>query len=251
MRPLAGCVLLAAKCCAAANPVLAQPIPPQPPAGQIPAPPPLPGPAAGVSVYDLEQLPAIQGIVSHDTLTPRGDADWLILSNGTEVRVPPHLSSQLVCAVKSGDAITVRGLKALGVPLVAAVSITNDASGQSVIDRGLGFGPRPKGPRETGQPMSVQGPIQTTLHGPRGEVNDAMLEDGMILRLPPPEAERLASRLAPGQTVVAQGDGFVTPVGRVVELHAIGASQAQLNWLQTPGPPPDRRSPRPETFASY
>jgi len=127
---------------------------------------------------------------------------------------------------------------------VAAISITNDATGQSVVDRGPGFGPGPKGPRDAGQPMSVQGRVQTPLHGPRGEVNGAMLEDGTIVRLPPPEAERLASLLAPGQTIIAQGDGLVTPMGRVVETQAIGPSQTRLNWMQRPRPP-GKPGPRP------
>jgi hypothetical protein len=242
MRPPSRFLLLAAMACTATNLASAQPEPPQPPPAV--APPPVPGPAAGnASVYDPQQLPLIKGTVSRYTLTPRGDVDGLILSDGTEVHFPPHLSTQLVYAVKPGDAITVRGLKALSVPLVAAIAITNDATGRSVVDRGPGFGPGPKGPREAGQAMSVQGRVQTTLHGPRGEVNGAMLEDGTILRLPPPEAERFASLLAPGQTIAAQGDGLVTPMGRVIELE--GPSQTQLNWVQRPGPPPGKRGPRP------
>jgi hypothetical protein len=178
-------------------------------------------------------------------LTPRGDVDGLILTDGTEVHFPPHLSTQLVYAVKPGDAVTVHGLKALTALLVAAISITNDGSGQTVIDNGPGFGPGPRGPRQVGQPISVQGRVQATLHGPRGDVNGAMLDDGTILRLPPPEADRFAALLAPGQTIAAQGDGLVTPMGRVVEVQAIGPSAAQLNAVQRPGPPPGKRGPRP------
>jgi hypothetical protein len=82
-----------------------------------------------------------------------------------------------------------------------------------------------------------------SLHGPRGELSGAMLDDGTILRLPPPEAERLAALLMPGQTIVVQGDGLTTGMGRVVEVQAIGPSDAQLNFVQRPGPPP--RGPRP------
>jgi len=246
MNRLSRYLLLAATSCAAANLASAQLAPPQPPAGPIAAPSSLPGPAPGsASVYDLQQLPVIKGSVSHYTLTPRGDVDGLILGDGTEVHVPPHLSTQLVYAVKLGDTITVRGLKALNVPLVAAIAITNDATNQRVVDGGAGFSPGPKGPREAGQPISVQGRVQMTLHGPRGEVDGAMLEDGTILRLPPPEAERRSSMLSPGQTIAAQGDGLVTPMGRVIEIQAIGPSQAQLNWVQQLGLPPGECCPRP------
>jgi hypothetical protein len=197
---------------------------------------------AGAPIYDLQQLPATKGTVSRYTLTPHGDVDGLILADGTEVHFPPHLSTQLVYAIKRGDAVTVRGLKALSSPLIAAVAITNDATGYTVVDRGPGAGPGP-GPRGARQAMSLQGRVQMSLHGPRGELNGAMLDDGTILHLPPPEAERLAALLMPGQTIVVQGDGLTTGMGRVVEVQAIGPSEAQLNFVQRPGPPP--RGPRP------
>jgi hypothetical protein len=210
-----------------------------------PAPPPSNGPpraAAGAPIYDIQQLPATKGTISRYTLTPRGDVDGLILADGTEVHFPPHLSTQLVYAIKPGDAVTVRGLKALSAPLIAAIAITNDAIGATVVDRGPGAGPGP-GPREARQIMSLQGQVQMSLHGPRGELNGAMLEDGTILRLPPPEAERLATLLMPGKTIVIQGDGLTTAMGRVVEVQAIGRSQTEMNFVQRPGPPP--RGPRP------
>jgi hypothetical protein len=223
----------------AIEPVHAQPGPaPTPPNA---GPPPR---ATGAPVYDLQQLPATKGTVSRYTLTRRGDVDGLILIDGTEVLFPPHLSTQLVHAIKPGDSVTVRGLKALSTPLVAAISITNDASGQSVVDSGPAGGPGP-GSREAQQAMSVQGRVQITLHGPRGEINGAMLEDGTILRLPPPEAARLAALLNPGQAIVAQGDGLTTAMGRVVDVHAIGSSQAHLNFVQRPEPPPGRRRLHP------
>ncbi|KWV57623.1 hypothetical protein AS156_38585 [Bradyrhizobium macuxiense] len=187
-------------------------------------------------------MPAINGTVTRYTLTPRGDVDGLILTDGTEVHFPPHLSTQLVYAVRPSDAVTVRGLKALSVPLVAAVSITNDRSGQTVTDNGPGFGPGPKGPREAGQPMTVQGRVQMALHGPRGDVNGVLIEDGTILRLPPPEAERFVALLAPGQAVTAQGDAITTPMGRVLDVQSIGPSPTQLSFIQRP---PGKKGPRP------
>jgi hypothetical protein len=217
----------------------AQPGPAQPPSSVTPLPR-----AAGAPIYDLQQLPATKGTVSRYTLTPRGDVDGLILVDGTEIHFPPHLSTQLVYAIKPGDTVTVRGLKALSAPLIAAISIANDASGQTVIDNGQGGGPGP-GPRAVRQEMRVQGRVQLSLHGARGEINGAMLDDGTILRLPPPEAARLAALLMPGQTIVAQGDGLTTAMGRVVDVQTIGLSQAQLNVVERPEPPSGKRGPRP------
>src|SRR5580704_7774352 len=83
--------------------------------------------------YDPAQLPAMKGKVAQYTLTPRGDVDGLILDDGTEVHVPPSVSTELVFAVHPGDAITIHGLKAHAEPMIAAASITNDASGITVM----------------------------------------------------------------------------------------------------------------------
>jgi hypothetical protein len=64
-------------------------------------------------------------------LAPRGDVDGLIPADVTEVHFPPYLSRQLVYAIKPGDTVTIRGLNALNAPLVAAIAITNDATGNS------------------------------------------------------------------------------------------------------------------------
>jgi hypothetical protein len=233
MKPLPLLMIVTTAFSASVPFAIAQPAPPTPD-----GPPPA---AAGAPIYDLQQLPATGGTISRYTLTPQGDVDGLILADGTEVHFPPHLSTQLVYAIKPGDAVTIRGLKALNAPLIAAIAITNNATGATVVDRGPGAGPGP-GPRGARQAMSLQGRVQMSLHGPRGELNGAMVEDGAILRLPPPAAERLAALLMPGQTILIQGDGLTTAMGRVVEVQAIGRSQTELNFVRRPGPPP--RGPR-------
>jgi hypothetical protein len=230
---------------ALAGGVLAQTPPPARTAPLAPAQP----------AFDLSQLPATRGTVKYFTLTPRGDVDGFILADGTQVHVPPHLSTQLVAAVRLGDAVTVRGLRAAAVPMVAALSVTGDASGQTVVDAGPPGGPGhgpgeradrgpgappppPPGRPAAGPPSEVSGKILAVLHGPRGEANGAMLEDGTVLRLPPPEAARLTATLASGQTVVAQGPGIANNLGRMVDVRAIGPSRDQLAQVQAPPPPP-------------
>jgi hypothetical protein len=181
------------------------------------------------SLDDPAQLPESKGTVQAYSLTPRGDVDGLILSDGTEVHCPPPMSIQLVFAVKPGDAVTVHGLKARSVPLVAAASITNDSSGRTVVGDGGADADR----------MQVQGRVKAALHGPRGEINGALLEDGTILRLPPPEANRLASQLAPGQAVTAEGPGLATDLGRVIEVRRIGGSPNRMTEVAYPKGPED------------
>src|SRR5713226_5979466 len=105
--------------------------PPHPPAVQAPAPT-----VGQAPLYDPQQLPTQRGQVQQFTLTPRGDIDGLILTDGTEVKTPPHLSTQIAYAIKPGDTVTIHGLHAAALPLVQAVSITDDATGRMVINNG-------------------------------------------------------------------------------------------------------------------
>jgi hypothetical protein len=233
--------------------------PPSPPAGQTPRA------VSQAPLYDPQQLPAFKGQVQQFTLTPRGDIDGLILTDGTEVKTPPHLSTEIAYSIKPGDTVTVHGLRAAALPLVQAASITDEANGRTVVDngppgpgRGPGAPPPPPngGPAGTpvpGAPMpgltEATGQIRMTLHGPRGEVNGALLQDGIVLRLPPPEAARFASVLQPGQTIVAEGISLSSPIGTVLDVRQLGASRDQLSQIQAPGPGPGgkkgRRGPPP------
>jgi hypothetical protein len=228
---------------------------PQPPANQL-------APATGQTpLYDPQQLPTQRGQVQQFTLTPRGDIDGLILTDGTEVKTPPHLSTQIAYAIKPGDTVTIHGLHAAALPLVQAVSITDDAPGRMVINNGPpgpGRGPpAPPPPIATamgaGGPLpgltEVQSRVRMALHGPQGDVNGALLDDGTIVRLPPPEAYRFASLLQPGQTIVAEGTELVTAVGKVLDAQQVGASREQLSLVETaPRPGPGRRPPPPPGF---
>lgn len=98
--------------------------------------PAIPALAQAQPTFDPSQLPTTRGTVRFFTLTPRGDVDGFVLADGTQVHVPPHLSAQLVGAVKLGDAVTVHGLRAAAIPLVAAMSVTGDASARQCSTRG-------------------------------------------------------------------------------------------------------------------
>ncbi len=194
-----------------------------------------------------QQLPTIKGKVAQYSLTPRGDVDGLILQDGTEVHLPPHLSAELVYTVRPGDSVTIHGLKAAAVPMVQAMSVTNDASGQTVTDNGPpGGGPGRRGPGGMGQSLQAQGRVKEQLHGPRGDLNGVLLDDGTIIRLPPPEAQRLASQLTPGQQVFASGNGMASPLGKVIAAQSIGPTQAQATQVAPPPPPHRHGLPPPD-----
>ncbi|MGY3441342.1 hypothetical protein ACVW17_001343 [Bradyrhizobium sp. USDA 4473] len=201
--------------------------------------------AAG-AVWDSSQLPESRGRVKHYTLTPRGDVDGLILADGTEVKLPPHLSAQIVYTIRPGDEVSIRGLRARAIPLVDATSVSNVATGRTVTDEGP-----TRGADNGGAQQAFSGRIVAALHGKRGEVNGAMLDDSTQLRMPPPEAERFADWLQPGQMVSVRGETLDTALGRVVDVQAIGASPGQMTELDGPRPlrgrkgGPDRFGPPP------
>jgi hypothetical protein len=195
--------------------------------------------AQNAATYDPDQLPAIHGMVSQYSLTPRGDVDGLILADGTEIRLPPHLGVQLVYAVKPGDAVTIRGLRARAIAMVQAASVRNDVTGASVTDNDPGGHP---GPRGAQQKLSARGHIKTQLHGPQGDLNGALLSDGTIIRLPPLEAQRNAAMLAVGAAVDVEGNGFASPLGRVIEVSSMGPDANHLTEI-APAPRPGHRPP--------
>ncbi len=210
--------------------------------------------AQAAPTYDPAQLPTIKGTVAQYDVTPRGDVDGLILNDGTEVHMPPHLSAALAGAVKPGDAVTIHGLHARALPLVQAMSVTNDASGQTVVDtgpHGPGRGPRghrpppPPAAAGAGQQLEAQGVVKMDLHGPRGELNGALLDDGTMIHLPPPEAQRLSADLAPGTTLYAMGNGVKGDFGTSIAAQQIGPSKSQLTTVAVPPHGPRGRPPSP------
>jgi hypothetical protein len=213
---------------------------------QAPPPPAPPvGPAAQTA---WGQLTDIQGTVKAFTLTPVGDIEGIILTDGAEVHVPPHLTAQVAAAVRPGESVVVRGWRSNVPNFVVATALTGQR-GQSVIDQG----PPPPGsmpPPPPGQPApgaqqaTVQGRVQQLLHGPAGDVDGALLDDGTTVKLGPPVAWQLASQLQPGQVVTAQGWALSNSYGRVVDMQSLGARAAQLTQTApspqgvAPPPPP-------------
>ncbi len=212
----------------------------QAPTPQVSPPPPPASVAWGQQVD-------ITGTVRAFALTPIGDIEGIILTNGTEVHVPPHLTEQVAVAVRLGESVAVRGWNA-GVPNFVLATALTGQRGQSVIDQG----PPPPGtrppPPPPGQPApgaqmaTVQGRILQVLHGPRGDINGAILADGTTLKLPPPSALQFASLLQPGQSVVAQGWSLSNSYGRVVDVQSLTSAQQAAVPLTPapPAPPPPR-----------
>jgi hypothetical protein len=167
----------------------------------------------------------------------------VILADGTEVHLPPHLTAQLVDAVRIGDSVVARGYRSPTEPLVVAYSITHAFTGQNVVDNG----PPPPGsrppppppgtPAPGAQQTTIEGRIQQQLYGPAGDINGALLHDGTIVRIGPREAYQVASLLTPGQHLAVQGWELTTPYGKVVDAQAVGPTAGQMVQVAPPAPP--------------
>ncbi|AWN52149.1 hypothetical protein [Methylobacterium sp. 17Sr1-1] len=196
----------------------------------------LPAAAQDNSVWDPGTLPETKGTVKQYTLTPRGDVDGLILADGTEVKLPPRMSGAVVFTVRPGDPVSVRGMRARALPLVDGASLRNEATGAALVT----LGP----PEPAADETVMSGRIAALLHGRRGEVNGALLDDGTTLRLPPHEAARLNATLRAGQSVSLRGAVAKSPLGTVVEVRALGTSLDNL--VEVGGRPPRPPGPRGE-----
>jgi hypothetical protein len=220
------------------------------PPPDVPAPP-----AAGGAVYDPpQQFPSVSGELERLTLTGRGDIDGLILKDGTEVKTSPDLSTQIAFAIRPGDRVTIHGLRAAALPLVRAVSITDEVTHRTVTDSDVSTSmnpppARPAPPRRGAPPQApgasteMTGRVRMALHGLQGEVNGVLLESGAILRFPPDQADQLASIIQPRQSLVAEGITITNSLGTVVDVQQIGLARDRLVAVGPPIRPADDRGP--------
>lgn len=155
---------------------------------------------------------SVKGKVVQYNLTPKGDVDGLILSDGQQIHVPPSYGAALVYTVRPGDAVAVTGHKDKGGAVLEAEEIKNDGSGAVLAVRKGGEGGR-KAP-----PLQASGKVRFVLHAPKGEVDGALLEDGTILHVGKDRSEEWLAKLAPGKTVTAEGPGRTTPMGKVIDV---------------------------------
>jgi hypothetical protein len=88
--------------------------------------------------------------------------------------------------------------------------------------------------------------VQQVLHGPAGDVNGAFLDDGTILKLPPPMAWQASSILQQGQSITAQGWALSNSYGRVVDVQSVSADTTQMSQAAPlPPNPPGMAAPPP------
>lgn len=217
----------------AGQPLLAQPpaASPPPPSRQTREPiPPPPPPSNGAAQQ-------IDGTIAQYLLNPNGEADGLLLMDGTQIKFPPHMSADLVRTVKPNDSIAARGNREQS-QVFHAFTITNTATNASVVEARPSEFARRLPPELRGvnlKPMEAGGNIKAVLHAPRGEVEGAVLADGTVIRIQPEAGAQFANLFVKGAAVSVKGYGTTNALGRALLVTEIGASGQTLTSIYGAG----------------
>lgn len=221
----------------------APPPPPEPGGPEAPRPGPGPRGPRAEPPAPADNLPgaSIENSVRQFLLNPDGEIDGLLLSDGTQVKFPPHLSTQVAKAIKTGDIVRVQGWKEADQAFTAR-TLQNVASGASVVDVPPAAPPAPPAPTGGRRPLESAGKVSTVLHSPKGEPDGAVLENGTVLRMPPHVAMQFAGMLQPGSALSVRGFGTENNIGRCIEVTEIGLQgQTPTAIYAAPAPAPRPR----------
>lgn len=214
------------------------PVPPPPPVAPPAAPAALPPPGAVMTAAPVQ----LSGTVGRLLINPNGEIDSLLLRDGVQVPVPPPLSATLARALHPGDPVRVAGQRLGNLPVIAQAQVTT-AAGDTLVSAN----PPPPAPPAAPPallPLSATGTVERPLYGPMGDVTGVLLRDGTVLHLPRPAADQLQGLLQPGATVAAKGFGVQSPLGRAIQVTALGQrSGAEVPVPTPPAPPPPPVTP--------
>jgi hypothetical protein len=237
---------IAAACLLAGSAAFAQ----MPPPARLPGGP-LPAPPGAMALAAPEAGTVATGRVQQWLLNPNGEADGLLLADGTQVAFPPHLSAAVMQLLKPGDTVQVSGWRAPNVPVVRMQSLS--ANGRSVTDQPPAPGMAPPAPREPGaiSAMSASGRIERLLYTDRGDVRGVVLADKTIVRFPPHAGAAYGAQLQPGAPLHARGWGTRGAQGTALEATSLGATADTVRevfggpgLMPSPGGPAGTGGPR-------
>lgn len=187
------------------------------------------------------------GLVRQYLVDEFGDVGGVIAADGLQVRFPPHMGADLVRTLKPGDRFVAHGVDEDGDHRFRAYALGRPDAAPLIESRPTGAAPPSRDRRvATLVAMSVDGRIALLLSGPRGDVDGVVLDDGTIVRLPPPGLPDPASPKV-GMRLVAEGLGTRNAYGRALRADRVGLDGGPILALQPRGPvrPPPPGAPRP------
>lgn len=183
-----------------------------------------------------QTTPSVTGTVQQYLLNPHGEVDGLLLSDGTVVKLPPHLGIALATSIKAGDAVTAVGFIGPNTSqgrAMKALSITNSQTGQTLVDEPPTTLPLPPHLRGlTSTAITVSGTVARFLVNPHGDIDRLILSGGEQITFKPHQGALIV--LALGRTtgpITIAGFGAKNAFGTVVEGDSITVA-GQTVWAQ-------------------
>jgi len=179
-----------------------------------------------------KDLTSINGTVQAYLLNRAGQVDGLLLSDGKQLHLPPHLSAALQEVVKPGDPIEALVEPGEKSPLgeeCRTESLNNAQTSQTVTDQ------PPSPPPTPGEPMHVEGSMAYWLVGHKGEPKGFILSDGTYLHVPPHVGKTLTERVKTGDQLSAQGYGTRKDFGTSLEVETLNLNGQPLVDLRSSG----------------
>ena len=192
---------------------------------------------------DPDSLSPMKSKITCFLFNPKGDADGMLLANGTEAHFPPHLSKKVLDRIQIGEPVTLYGIKPKGADVIACVAIES-AKGERIDDTGPpANGKKKDHAKKTGDAdhaglrrVEIEDTIERKLHGPKGEVRGLLLSNGCIVRFPPHAAHGARAFLTPGAPIAVRGEARTVSGTQVIEVRAWGKSKASLKALSPKKP---------------
>ncbi|GBR16702.1 hypothetical protein [Asaia spathodeae] len=170
---------------------------------------------SGNCVFDLGNLPRFSGKIERLLPGTQGDAVGALLTDGTEVEMPPGLAAQ-DHHLRAGVVLVVKGLAAPSLHLVRALALSSKAD--------LCAAPMPE-LVTSAPPANAEGRIVRLLHDGDGALNGAVLNTGTVLRVPASGARTNFLRL--GAPIYTEGYGYQTAFGKLVVARRLGPDRLQ------------------------
>jgi len=162
-------------------------------------------------------------------LTPEGVVDGLLLQNNTIVRFSGNMRREISQRVRPGDLVVASGTPEGAGQLHA--SKLEDRTAQITISEIAPSGPPSSGER---QAMRVSGTVRVLTRSPRGDVDGAVLSNGVVIHVVPEAAPYFSAILRPDQPLAATGWGTINQFGKSVEASELGPSIDKLTPVQQP-----------------
>jgi hypothetical protein len=128
------------------------------------------------------------GLVDQYLVSPYGEIDGLLLQNGVQVRLPPHVSSWVAEVVKPGNPVRVWG-RWEARPVFHATELQNLSGGKSFfVPPRSAWPPEPPPVVRAGlaqvKKIQIQGRLKCLLYSPHGEIEGFVLERGCTIHFP-------------------------------------------------------------------